>query len=131
MQPYDLQSSSDVDFIIYTRQSRRRAELQRVSAHPQKYLFYIHRDKLAAASPIFADMLAVGSDTSSIELSLPCVHLFEDEKTIKVMLGLVYNHTEKLILLDSLNPEEVLDVFEAAMKYEMPTMAHYSIDIMM
>lgn len=138
--PYDLKSLPDADFIIYTRQNRRFVatyndykDYNDYNGWPPilKFTFYVHRGRIAAASPVFSDMLAVGSESHSMDSTLPCVQLFEDAEVIKIMLGMVYNSVDQFILFKSLNWDEVLDVLDAANKYEMPIMADWAVDSLM
>ena len=87
--------------------------------------FKVHRDKLRAASPIFADMFRLGNeeDGHGGAASLPCVQMTENTPTLEMLLRYIYANDISVIcdLADS-SSIRLLDIFEAAAKYQMPAL---------
>ena len=87
--------------------------------------FKVHREKLRVASPVFADMLSLGEHQDKRQKSsdLPSVQLTESMKTVDAMLRYIYaDNVSTVPGFDTTEPGHVLEVFNAAAKYGIPTL---------
>ena len=106
--------SEDADFIILS------AEVKASSCR-----YKVHRDKLRAASQVFADMLSLGEhqDKRIKSSDLPSVRLTESKLILDVILRYAYaDDISDIPHLPSLPHDRLLDIAEAAAKYGMPAL---------
>jgi hypothetical protein len=96
---------------------------------PARPTFKAHVNKLAAISPVFADMVAVSATSAAVEEasvadSLPKVRLDEAWSIVHIILGYAYNDEDIIeFFMATSHPLHAFQVYEAAKKYQMHGLA--------
>lgn len=86
-----------------------------VKDHDQEHRFQIHRIFLRVRSPVFRDMLAIGTQEKSGEV--PIVPLQDDTvQDVKALLSAIYTGFE---MYDTTSLDEVLGILRLGHKYQM------------
>lgn len=107
----------DVDLLLEC--TGRRSDIDPNPNGDKKYVFRVHRQRLAAVSTFFEDMMACSSEQNS-DSELPEVCMSEQWPLVYIILGYAYNKPDVISVLKAGKAWSVtLKVYEAANKYQI------------
>ena len=108
-------SSTDADFLLLSTNGDKRPSRR----------FKVHSTKLIAASPVFADMFALGKREAkqAVASKLPSIQLTESTSTMHIVLRYIYADSITAFPdFKDLSPIVLLEILDAAIKYAIPAL---------
>ena len=99
------------------------ADIVILSTGDMPLLFKVHKRNLAGFSPVFSDMLDLGSATGDAapqeerHCGLPVVQLQETSRTLDRFLAYAYHDKSRFSNLEMLTWDETIALWEACIKY--------------
>ena len=101
------------------------ADIVILSTGADPELFKVHKRNLAGFSPVFSDMLDLGSGISDATPAeerhdgLPVVQLAETSATLEDFLLYAYHDKSRFANLNDYNWEHIISLWEACIKYDV------------